>query len=509
MKIRVSPETYRLLQEAKKVWNTAAWRPNSVAQALAITSTVAETLLEGNRGGGKTITLLMTYAVHVDKGYGAAWRGIIFRNTYKALEDIINQSKKVFWRIWPTATFNETERLWKFPNGETLKFSQFATPDDYYTWHGQEFPFIGWEELTNYPTPACYKSMMSCNRSSVMGVPKIIRATTNPSGPGKRWVKTYFDLPTSRNQVRTGLKDEDGFDMQDRLAIHFKFEDNIDLVKADPAYMTRVRQSAANNEIKKAWVEGDWNAQSGGYFDDVFEPSVHMIPKFVIPSGWPLIRAFDWGSAHPYSFGIYTVAQETMEVEIRTTPAKMTIHGIEPGKVEKMKFIRGDVIRIFEDYGWNGSPNQGIRMMPSMMAKRFKALETKWGIHGICQAGPAGIDLWDGSKGVSPITSYEEQDIEFYKAHVASGSRIAGLQLVRSMLYNANPKDELGNPMIREKPGLFFIEANNAQALRLFLEIMPDPDNPDDFMENAEDHIFDEIRYFITRRDNSFAQHHG
>lgn len=362
MKIRVSPELYAAYQAAKKAFDNAAWRPNSIAQCLAVNCTEPELLLEGNRGGGKTITLLMTYAAHVDKGYGAAWRGIIFRNTYKALEDIINQSKKVFFRIWPDATFNETERLWKFPGGETLKFSQFANPDDYNTWHGQEFPFIGWEELTNYPTDACYRSMMSCNRSSFPGVPKLIRATTNPSGPGKRWVKNRWALPTMRNQVQTNITDEEGYEVPNRMSLHFKFEDNLDLVRVDPKYMSRVRQSAANAEIRKAWVEGDWNSRSGGFFDDCFHPDIHMLPKFVIPKGWKLFRALDWGYNAPYSYGIYAECPETCIVELE--PKREIINGVAHDIPRSMQFIRGDLIRVFEDYGWvptNGQ-NKGMRL---------------------------------------------------------------------------------------------------------------------------------------------------
>ena len=62
MKIRVSPELYAAYQAAKKAFDSAAWRPNSIAQCLAVNCAEPELLLEGNRGGGKTITLLMTYA---------------------------------------------------------------------------------------------------------------------------------------------------------------------------------------------------------------------------------------------------------------------------------------------------------------------------------------------------------------------------------------------------------------------------------------------------------------
>ncbi len=509
MKIRVSPELYAAYQAAKKAFDSAAWRPNSIAQCLAVNCAEPELLLEGNRGGGKTITLLMTYAAHVDKGYGAAWRGIIFRNTYKALEDIINQSKKVFFRIWPDATFNETERLWKFPGGETLKFSQFATPDDYNTWHGQEFPFIGWEELTNYPTDACYRSMMSCNRSSFPGVPKLIRATTNPSGPGKRWVKNRWQLPTMRNQTQTNIVDEEGYEVPNRMSLHFKFEDNLDLVRVDPKYMSRVRQSAANAEIRKAWVEGDWNSRSGGFFDDCFHPDIHMLPKFVIPKGWKLFRALDWGYNAPYSYGIYAECPETCIVELE--PKREIINGIAHDIPRSMQFIRGDLIRVFEDYGWvptNGQ-NKGMRLSPAAAAERFKMLEMKWGIHSLMKGGVAGVDLWNTqTDDNAPIHQFEVRKLNMDKADVSRGSRKGGLMTLVSYLENAIPKKaDYGGVLPREQPALFFIEANNAQALRILSEITPDPDNPDDFRQDAEDHLVDELRYMLSRRDRSVKQH--
>ena len=510
MKIRVSRELYDAFVKAKKVFDNAAWRPNSLAQCMAINCTEPELLLEGNRGGGKTITLLMCYAVHVDKGYGASWRGIIFRNTYKALEDIINQSKKVFWRIWPTATFNETERLWKFPNGESLKFSQFANPDDYNTWHGQEFPFIGWEELTNYPTPACYMSMFSCNRSSQEGIPKIIRCTTNPSGPGKRWVKTRWALPNLRNTLQENLTDEDGFEVPNRLSLHFKFEDNLDLVRVDPKYMSRVRQSALNPEVRKAWVEGDWNSRSGGFFDESFNPDVHMIPKFVIPTGWRFYRSLDWGFGAPYSYGVYAECNETCIVDL--PPKKHLLNGIVVETPRQMTFLKGDIVRVFEDYGWatGTAHNKGVKKSPTVVAERLLKLEKKWGIHGFMKGGVAGVDLWNTqSDDNAPIHQFEVRDLKMDKADVSAGTRKGGLMTLVSMLENASPTYEDGSPRPREFPAIYFIESNNVQALRIFMEITPDPENPDDFPKGAEDHIIDEIRYMLSRRDQTVRQHHA
>ena len=42
--------------------------------------------------------------------------------------------------------------------------------------------WIGWEELTSWPSPDCYTSMMSCARSANAAVPIRVRSTTNPYG---------------------------------------------------------------------------------------------------------------------------------------------------------------------------------------------------------------------------------------------------------------------------------------------------------------------------------------
>lgn len=84
-------------------------------EAFLNSSSIFEVLYEGTRGPGKTDALLMAYARYVDCGFGAAWRGIIFRETYKQLQDLIAKSKRWFWQIWPDAKYNETDHRWTFP----------------------------------------------------------------------------------------------------------------------------------------------------------------------------------------------------------------------------------------------------------------------------------------------------------------------------------------------------------------------------------------------------------
>ena len=73
--------------------------------------------------------------------------GIIFRQTYKQLQDLIAKSKKWFPRIWPEAKWNGSDYSWTWPTGEQLLLRHFNKDDDYWNYHGHEYPFIGWDAL--------------------------------------------------------------------------------------------------------------------------------------------------------------------------------------------------------------------------------------------------------------------------------------------------------------------------------------------------------------------------
>lgn len=129
-----------------------------------------------------TDCLLMSFAMHTGKGFESDWRGVLFRRTYKELGDVIQKSKKWFSQIFPQAAFNHSEHVWTFPEGEQLLLRQFKNPDDYWNYHGHAYPWIGWEELCSWPTDEGYRRMFSCSRSTTKGMPRMVRATTNPYG---------------------------------------------------------------------------------------------------------------------------------------------------------------------------------------------------------------------------------------------------------------------------------------------------------------------------------------
>ena len=326
-----------------------AWRPLPGSQALAISCPCDEILYHGTRGGGKTETQLAYYVSRCGMGYGKHWRGVIFDRGYRNLDDVIAKSKEMIPKVFPTAKFLEsTSSLkWVFPDGEELMFRHIKRPSDYRIYHGQQFPFIGFNELTSYPTNELYDSMQSCCRSGFLprehspglssadkvtiealesagkpipkelqakmlpNIPLVMFSTTNPLGPGHTWVKkkwidkapslTPFKTKTKVFNPRTKKKE-----YVEKTIVHIfgSYRDNPYL---DPKYVADLERITDPNK-RKAWLDGDWSITSGGAIDDLWKASKHVLPRFIVPKSWRITRSFDWGSTHPFSVGFWAIA---------------------------------------------------------------------------------------------------------------------------------------------------------------------------------------------------------
>ncbi len=171
-------------QSPKGRMSTTVWAPHPGSQVHFLACPIFECLFEGTRGPGKTDALLMSYAQYVGVGFGAAWRGVLFRETYPQLADIASKSKRWFRLFFPGAKFNESTYSWKFPDGEELLLRQGVKEDDYWDYHGHEYPWIGFEELTNWRSLAFFEMMHSCCRSSHPGMPAHGQGDDEPLWPG-------------------------------------------------------------------------------------------------------------------------------------------------------------------------------------------------------------------------------------------------------------------------------------------------------------------------------------
>ncbi|AAT69535.1 terminase [Alphaproteobacteria phage PhiJL001] len=486
------------------------WAPLPGSQTMVLKCTsIFELLYHGTRGPGKSDTLLMDFAQFVGRGWGLQYKGIIFRQTYPQLEDLITKSKRWFPKIFPGARYNGSANKWVFPDGEELLFRQFNKPIDYWKYHGQEFQFIGWDELTNWPTLEGYTSMMSCLRTTHPDIPLRCRATTNPYGPGHNVVKFHFELPAKDGIIRRKTYEfedpETGEPIRKqlcRVAIKGTIWENTILLKAQPNYIAQLKEQADNPAKLAAWLEGSWDIVAGGMFDDVWDPKINVVQRFIIPRSWKLDRSFDWGSSAPFSVGWWAESDGS---------------DFQDSEGRWRSSVRGDLYRVAEWYGWRNRPNEGLKMLAVDIAKGIREREMILFPTRTVQPGPADSSIYDVENGVSIGADMEKKirmedgsmkkGIVWTRADKRAGSRKTGWEMMRKMMRDAGPNRDdkgtiLGTP--REKPGLFVMD-NCDQFIRTVPVLPRCEKDPDDVDSDAEDHVGDETRYRVRFVGNRAA----
>lgn len=469
------------------------WAPQPGSQEAFLSCPIFEVLFHGTRGPGKTDALLMDFAQFVGCGFGAAWRGIIFRETFPQLADVQAKSERWFRQIFPTAQFNRGLMAWKFATGEVLFLRHMRQPSDYWNYHGHEYPFIGWEELTTWADDRCYKSMFSCCRSSHPGVPRMIRATTNPYGVGHNWVKERFRLHGRwwETIVIIDAVNAQGKPEMPRAAIHGHIDENRILLAADPNYKQTIETAAQNAAMAAAWLDGSWDLVAGGMFSDVWSHRYNNVPRFEVPMAWRIDRAFDWGSSKPFSVGWYAQSDGG---DLRLSNGRT------------MATVKGDLFRVREWYGWTGRTNEGLRILATDITEGIVERELAWGWrqgdNRRVKPGFADASIFKVENGNCIATDMQKpvrvggqvyRGVQWLASDKSSGSRKNGWELTRKMIKAAQPR----NGLPRETPGLFVIGEECPQFLRTVLSLPRDEKDLDDVDTDSEDHVADEVRYRV------------
>jgi hypothetical protein len=425
------------------------WQPLLGSQRRFMSCPVFEALLEGTRGGGKTDALLMSFAQHCGRGFGEHWRGVLFRLTYPQLADVVAKSKRWFYAIFPGIKFNESDYRWTWPTGEVLYFRYGATEDDYWNYHGHEYPFLGFEELTNWRDASFFESMLSTCRSSHPGMPRRVRATCNPYGVGHAWVKERYrigDVAPER------IISDDG---QPRVRIHSTVYENTHLLSADPDYLPTLEAIKDPNR-RKAWLEGDWDIHVGSFLEGVWNREKHVVAPFAIPSSWRVWKAMDWGYAAPYA--VYWFA-------------------LDPD----------GVIYIWRElYGAGEKTGEGSRENAAEVAKKIVAMEShdeRMGYEDRMNLADPSIFSKNGTdKSIGQI--FRDNGVKWQEAWNAKGSRINGAQTIIQLLAEDRLK----------------VFSTCCHWLATVPSIPPDPMNPEDVDTDAVDHAWDATRYGVMRR---------
>ena len=313
------------------------WRPNSQPQSLFLStpSEIFEVLYGGAVFGGKTEALIhypLVYPSNVQRANSKdstdrlrlfehpLFMGIIFRRTYKQLEEsIIPRAREVYEKFG--GKYNDTKHSFKFPSGAMVFLSYLETDRDAEQFDTSQFNLIMFEELTHF-SQYQYLYMISRCRTRTKELPRIMRATATPGNQGHTWVRNRFIEPQILNAEQRHKAKAGGFRIYDpksksfRLFIRARATDNKEGIEANPTYIDSLR--ALPDAIAKARIDGDWDAFSGQVFAEfrsknlTNEPqnACHVIKPIEIPGWWPKIISIDWGFTHATAVYWHAIAPD-------------------------------------------------------------------------------------------------------------------------------------------------------------------------------------------------------
>jgi len=361
----------------------------------------------------------------------------------------------------------------EFWNGSKIFLCHCQYEKDKYKYQGAEIHVLLIDELTHF-TDSIYRYLRGRVRMAGLNLPAKYKGKfprvicgSNPGGAGHHWVKAAF-VDHGPMTVTRQPKEEGGMLRQ---YIPAKMDDNPTLLDEDPEYMNRL-EGLGNPALVKAMRSGDWNIVDGGMFDDLWSDRTHILTPFEIPKTWRVDRSFDWGSSKPFSV-LWWAESDGTEVTLKDG--------------SRRNFARGTLFLISEWYGWNGKPNEGLKMLAGDVAKGIKEREALLDCK--VRPGPADNSIFDTQDGHCIADNMSAQGIRWERCDKSPGSRINGWELLRGRISASKQ-----SPM--EDAGLFVFN-HCRQWLRTVPTLARDEKKPDDVDTSSEDHAGDATRYRI------------
>lgn len=321
--------------------------------------------------------------------------------------------------------------------------------------------------------------LKGCMRSP-HGVKCHMFLTANPGGPGHTQVKNLFKLgkdglkpgeyQTERTEVE--LFGEKVVIEMNLVFIPSKVEDNKVLCKNDPVYVAKL-MSIKDPKLRAMWLDGDWDMVAGGFFDDVWEPHIHVLPMFHVPKEWDRVVGFDWGSAKPFAVVWFAVSNGDY------------IHEL------KRELPKGALVMYREWYGCvKGEVDKGVRLDSKTVAKRILEIEQLHGEGDTIFDRIADPAIFKHDDGPSIDEKMGEVGVVFRRG---DNRRISGWDEMRGMLRH--------DPSTGDEAMLFVLE-RCTETIRTVPVLFRDDNVPDDIDTTQEDHIADAIRYVCMSRQS-------
>jgi phage terminase large subunit len=261
-------------------------------------------LFGGAAGPGKSKALMMEAIVRANEHPGV--NTLLLRRTFPELEASLLQ---YFRRDIPRElyrSYNDSKHVVTWFNESTTQFGYSRSESDIYQYQGAEYLFIGIDELTMF-TLAQWQFLTSRNRCPVSGARPNMAGATNPGNIGHAWVKSLW----IDKQAAAGMDSPGKYDPGDYDFIPARLCDN-PIYAADVNYLKSL--DALPENLRRAFLEGDWTVFAGQYFDN-FNTALHVSrpEEIQFEPWWARWISIDWGFEHPAAVYWHTAAPRVGE----------------------------------------------------------------------------------------------------------------------------------------------------------------------------------------------------
>ncbi len=434
------------------------WRPHEKG-VIALQRSEQEVLLGGARGGGKTEIALADEA-RPEYISNPEYSGLILRKNYKDLCDFKMRAARFYNGI---AEIRGDPAVIYWNSGAVTRLGHWEGEQTINNYIGHEYWRMKVEELTQTISEnKQYKMLLGSLRISKRitdrfpNISPQIQMSTNPGGPGHRWVKEYFvDKAYNKTFLDNQGPDSSGYA---RIYIPFKATDNPHISKEYLNWLNGLPEP-----LRSAWRDGSWGNFDGQFFtefgehlkEDSFEISTEKARNRIF-------AGLDVGVTHPTIFGMSYVD------DLGIVHRLMTYKGDNKGKIrythrDHAQAIHESILSMQETHSFFP-----VKVFYGHDAETQQRLN-QWSI-------------------ISPLEIYKEifrgVDTEFVRA---MNNRVVGCGIMRSYI---RAKEHT--------PPFRYWEKYNKDFEIGMQAVIVDPNNPEQYLKMNGDDEADEFRYEIA-----------
>lgn len=297
-------------------------------------ATADEVLGGGAAGPGKSLTLLFDPIVSqavieharmtqiIPEGMPQYWVDLIrrhpirqgeseghalhLRRSMPQLLENIDRSTRMFPKFDPHAVYSKERHSWTFSSGYKFTFGHCRENDSHQDYLSKQYTHLGLDEGYQFEEFQ-YEELDNRVRSADPVLMLLLRSRIM-SNPAPGWLKDRFVTPEPKGNVlhrQKVLDPEKGtHSYRTRLFLPARLDDNPD--KGFVAQY-KLRLLSKPSHMRARYLYGDWDSVEGGFFEDDYNPGVHLVEPFKIPRDWPKFRSMDWGFKAPGVIGWFAL----------------------------------------------------------------------------------------------------------------------------------------------------------------------------------------------------------